>query len=308
MLNFEQVWTLYDTHYNYKRLFPQSEAPQKACQQVDSLLTIKDEYDILLLDGFGVLNVGGSAVPHMPQMIKTLQSIGKETFVLTNGASYPTDIRAKMYPGLGYDIPASHIISSRDAVEKELPKFELTKAGKTWGVIVGDGAYIERLPANTVLLSKENIDFVDGFIFLATSYWTEEWQTLLTASLIQRKRPIIIGNPDISAPLETSFSIEPGYYAIELLQLIPDLEITYCGKPFQNTYEVAFERIRAIVGDFDPNRVLMVGDTLHTDILGGNEAGCKTLLKADWGFLRGRDPMPFIEKSGIRPDFVIKNR
>lgn len=308
MLNFEKVWSLYDTYYNHSKLFPLKDAPQKACQFVDSLLAIKDEYDILLLDGFGVLNVGGSAVPHMPQTIKTLQSLGKETFILTNGASYPTDIRAKMYPKLGYDLKENHIISSRDAVEAELPHFGITKAGKTWGVIVGDGAFIERLPANTVLLSKENIDRVDGFIFLATSYWNEEWQQRLTESLIKHRRPLIIGNPDISAPLETSFSVEPGFYAIELLKFMPDLEITFCGKPFQNVYKSAFARIQSTIGDFDTSRVLMVGDTLHTDILGGNEAGCKTLLKADWGFLRGRDPMPFIEASGIRPDFIIKNR
>ncbi len=307
MLNFEKVWSLYDRYYNHTRLFPESEAPQKACQFVDSLLAIKDEYDILLLDGFGVLNVGGTAVPHMPQMIKTLQSLGKETFVLTNGASYPTDIRAAMYPKLGYAIKTEHIISSRDAVETKMPHFNLTKEGKTWGVIVGDGAFIDRLPGNCVLLSKDNIDFVDGFIFLATSYWNQTWQNLLTESLIKRRRPVIVGNPDISAPLENSFSVEPGFYTIELMKMMPDLEVTFCGKPFQNVYDVAFEKIRAAIGDFEIPRVLMVGDTLHTDILGGNEAGCKTLLKADWGFLRGRDPMPFIKESGIRPDFIIKN-
>lgn len=307
MLNFDKVWTLYDTYYNHGRLFPESAAPIKACKKVDSLLSISDEYDILLLDGFGVLNVGSTAVPHMPEVIETLQDLGKETFVLTNGASYPTDVRAKMYPPLGYNIPASHIISSRDAVEQALPHLNITQSGKTWGVIVGDGAFIDRLPAKTVLLTRENIDTVDGIIFLATSYWTQEWQDRLAVSLMMNPRPLIIGNPDISAPLENSFSVEPGFYAIELLKKIPHLEIIYCGKPFQNTYRAAFERIEKIVGKFEPSRVLMVGDTLHTDILGGNEAGCKTLLKADWGFLRGKDPLPFIEKSGIYPDFIIKN-
>lgn len=308
MLNFDKVWSLYDTYYNQKRLFPEVPAPQKACQFVNSLLEIKDEYDILLLDGFGVLNIGGTAVPHMPQMIQTLQSLGKEAFVLTNGASYPTDIRAKMYPELGYHIDSDHIISSRDAVEYEMPTFDLTKEGKTWGVIVGDGAYIERLPGKTVLLTEENVDDVDGFIFLATAYWNDAWQNLLKASLLKNPRPMIVGNPDVSAPLENSFSVEPGFYTIELMKAIPELEVTFCGKPFQNTYKVAFDKIRKVHGDFEPSRVLMVGDTLHTDILGGNHAGCKTLLKADWGFLRGRDPIPFIEESGIRPDFIIKNR
>lgn len=308
MLTFDQVWSLYHEYYNPKRIFPNQAMPEKRMQKVDSLLAIQDQYDILLLDGFGVLNVGGSAIQHMPNTLKQLKAAGKELFILTNGASYPTDVRAKAYPKLGYDIPAEYIVSSRDGVERLLPTLPLTKQGGTWGVIVGEDAFIERLPAKCELLTQDNIDIVDGFIFLAAGVWNQEWQTRLTAALQKRTRPIIIGNPDISAPLENSFSVEPGFYAIELLKAIPDLEIYYCGKPFTNTYDAAFERIRSVVGDFDPTRVLMVGDTLHTDILGGNMAGCNTLLKADWGFLRGKDPMPFIEESGIVPDFMIQNR
>lgn len=307
MLNFENVWNLYQKQYHPSRIFAPSPAPHKATKQVNSLLEIADEFDILLLDGFGVLNVGGSSVPHMPEIIKKLQSRGKEAFVLTNGASYPTRIRAEMYPKLGYNIPETHIISSRDAVEAMLPDHPVTQNGGTWAVIVGPNAFIEEMPANTVLLSDDNIDSVDGFIFLATSYWDDAWQAKLHNSLKKNLRPLIIGNPDVSAPLETSFSVEPGFYASELMREIPNLEITFCGKPFQNAYEASFKRIQSVVGDFEPSRVLMVGDTLHTDICGGNEAGCKTLLKADWGFLRGRDPFKFIKESGITPDFVIQN-
>ncbi len=308
MLSFEKVWDLYQKQYHPTHIFPHHPAPKKETQVVRSLLEIEDQFDILLLDGFGVLNIGGSSVPHMPEVIKTLQTRGKEAFVLTNGASYPTHIRAKIYPTLGYEIPKTHIISSRDAVEAMLPDHPITQSGGTWAVIVGPNAHIDEMPANTVLLSEENIDTVEGFIFLATSYWDETWQEKLLTSLKAHPRPLIIGNPDVSAPLENSFSVEPGYYAFELLKAIPQLEITFCGKPFQNAYEASFKRIESVVGKFEPSRVLMVGDTLHTDICGGNEAGCKTLLKADWGFLRNHDPLKFIQKSGITPDFLISNK
>ncbi len=307
MLNFTQVWSLYNEYYTPQRLYPHQTAPQKSTKRVDSLLSILEQYDILLLDGFGVLNIGSTAIHHMPDTLKQLKAAGKELFILTNGASYPTDVRAKAYPKLGYHIPAEYIISSRDAVEALLPTLPITKEGGTWGVIVGDDAFIERLPAKSVLLTPDNLDQVDGFIFLAAGIWNNQWQERLIKTLQKQPRPIIIGNPDISAPLENSFSVEPGYYAIELLKALPDLEIYYCGKPFANTYEAAFQRINNVIGKFDPARVLMVGDTLHTDILGGNMAGCKTLLKADWGFLRGKDPIPFIKESGITPDFLIQN-
>lgn len=306
MLNFEKVWNLYHKHYHPERIYKERTAPKKSPKIVSSLLEIADEYEILLLDGFGVLNVGDSAVPHMPEQLETLKEMGKEIFVLTNGASYPSSERAKGYPKLGYNIPASHIISSRDALEAGLAEHLLTKEGGRWGVIVTpDGSQIEALPAHCELLTEENIDKVDGFIFLGTAWWGEEWQNRLRDALKERLRPLLIGNPDVSAPFEDGFSIEPGFYAIKLKNEIPALSVEFFGKPFSNAYEASLKKIEAVLGKVDPSQILMVGDTLHTDILGGNMAGMKSALKADWGFLRKRNPKPYIEESGITPDFII---
>ena len=49
----------------------------------------------------------------------------------------------------------------------------------------------------------------------------------------------------------------------------------------------------------------MIGDTLHTDILGGQGAGLATILVTDHGILAGRDTAPFIEASGIAPDIIL---
>ena len=306
MLQFKDVWNLYHTYYHPHRLYPGETIPQKTPKITDSLLSIQDEYDILLLDGFGVLNVGAMAVPHMPETIATLQALGKEAFVLTNGASHPSYIRAEGYPKLGYDLAASHIISSRDAVEATITEHEVTKNGGTWGVISVLNAKIETIPANCVYLTDDNIDTVDGFLFLGAMTWDLDQQLKLHDAMAKKLRPLMIGNPDISAPMENSFSVEPGFYAIDLLKAFPDLSITYCGKPFKNAYEVSLQKMAKTLGKtIDPSRVLMVGDTLHTDILGGNMAGMKTALKADWGFLRDHDPRPRIEESLITPDFII---
>jgi ribonucleotide monophosphatase NagD (HAD superfamily) len=49
----------------------------------------------------------------------------------------------------------------------------------------------------------------------------------------------------------------------------------------------------------------MVGDSLHTDILGGRAAGCFTVLVTGHGFFAGVDPAPFIAASGLVPDFTV---
>lgn len=53
----------------------------------------------------------------------------------------------------------------------------------------------------------------------------------------------------------------------------------------------------------EPRRVLAVGDTLHTDILGARHAGFTSLL-VESGVLRGQQSDNFINASGIHPDFV----
>jgi len=76
---------------------------------------------------------------------------------------------------------------------------------------------------------------------------------------------MFIGNPDITAPLESWFSIEPGYFA--------------------------------------PGRELAIGDAQHTDVLGAHNAGMHTLL-VELDLLRGQESMLYIQESGISRHFL----
>ena len=49
----------------------------------------------------------------------------------------------------------------------------------------------------------------------------------------------------------------------------------------------------------------MVGDTLHTDVLGGAASGMGTVLITAHGLFTGRDTAPFIAASGIIPDAIV---
>ena len=102
------------------------------------------------------------------------------------------------------------------------------------------------------------------------------------------------------APREDGLSQEPGFYGYQLfrqLGLAPDL----FGKPFKNIYDHAFARL----GHVDPGRVAMVGDTLHTDILGGSAAGFGTVLVSNYGVLKSLNVNACIEESGISPDYIV---
>jgi glycerol 3-phosphatase-2 len=118
------------------------------------------------------------------------------------------------------------------------------------------------------------------------SAWSEPRQALLEQAMKDSPRQVLVGNPDLVAPVENGLSREPGHYAHRLANAT-GIEPVFFGKPFPAIFDMARERIRPGVPD---ERVLMVGDTLHTDILGGKAAGFRTALIAGYGFFDGEDP------------------
>ena len=77
-------------------------------------------------------------------------------------------------------------------------------------------------------------------------------------------------------------------------------ELTFFGKPEPRMFSYVFQQAAAQHPGLQPRDVLMVGDTLETDILGGQRFGLDTVL-----VLSGNTPPAraeqMIEASGIRP-------
>ena len=111
---------------------------------------------------------------------------------------------------------------------------------------------------------------------------------------------MLVGNPDLVAPFSDAFTREPGLYA----HALADAGVAnpaFFGKPFGNAFEIVKESLR----DVDPERIAMVGDTLHTDILGGAAAGWKTVLITGLGLMRDLDVEKGIATANIRPDYIV---
>jgi ribonucleotide monophosphatase NagD (HAD superfamily) len=62
--------------------------------------------------------------------------------------------------------------------------------------------------------------------------------------------------------------------------------------------------MRERVGEVPGHRIAMVGDTLHTDILGGAAMGWRTVLVLDHGLVQGFDVEVLRRVSDIRSDFI----
>ncbi len=285
-----------------RRRLPRAVFPPDSVNAPD-LISLADKFDVFLLDAFGVLNIGETAIPGAPECIKTLRRCGKILFVLTNAATHPSHKGPKKYRRFGYDFALEEIISSRDLLCSALASY---KPDMRWGVAAPAIAELQKLPVKTTCLAQDKGAFenVDGFIFLSSQGWSPELQGELIQNLRQNPRPLLVGNPDLVAPRENGLSQEPGHFA----HLIADetgIEPLFYGKPFGNAFKEAKSRLSARGINCAPERIAMVGDTLHTDILGGAAAGLKTILVTDHGLFKGQDTAPYIEQSKIIPDFII---
>ncbi len=267
---------------------------------IDNLLDVADRFDVFLLDAFGVLNVGNSAVPGAVETINTLKKMGKQLLVLTNGATGPTQLSVEKYQKFGFHLDRHEVVSSRDALKVALN----ARDEPHWGIAAASFSAVETLPKTCEPLGFNNevYERVDGFVLLSSTEWALRQQEMLVETLIAKPRPVLVGNPDIIAPQGAEFSLEPGWFAHELARQTGISPIFY-GKPFQNVFDIAFSKISK---DISHDRIAMVGDTLHTDVLGGHAAGVKTVLIADHGLFKGHDVSAYIEQSGIVPNYIAR--
>ena len=267
----------------------------------DTLADIAQDFDVFLLDAFGVLNIGETAIEGAAERIRDLRDAGKRVMVVSNAAGYPKRILMERYRRLGFDFAPGDIVTSRDALLSELA----TRAPMHWGIMASQRFGMEELDhleCHFLTEDPASYEAAKGFLLIGSAEWTQERQELLIEATRQNPRPVLVGNPDIVAPREDGLSREPGFYAHGLADET-GISPEFFGKPFASIYNLALAGLGA---NPDRNRILMVGDTLHTDVLGGRGAGVCTALVAGYGSLASSDVGAAIKQSGIVPDFVIQ--
>ncbi len=293
--NIDASWS-YCRYQEVRHRFPNPVFPVRS-DQIANLGVIAEGIDAFVFDAFGVLNVSETSIATAVDRLTVLRAMGKKVRVLTNAASLPMSAACEKFASLGYDFSEDEIVSSRQVLISALQD---RKLDGQWGCIAPPGAPFDDLPVDAIAFDPKNDGFA-GIIFLGGASWDTQQNKALTEWLSIRSVPFLVGNPDIVAPRGDWFSLEPGAYAHDIADQAAGTP-EFFGKPFRN----AFEAVAESIGHNVPrDKVLMVGDTLHTDILGGAAAGFKTCLVTSHGVLRDLDHMACIADSGIVPDYIV---
>ena len=278
-------------------------------QRVDNFRSIIDKYKVVFFDAFGVLKNYNGIIPGIQKTFEYLEEQGKEYYIVTNDASRsPLQLAESFHKGGLKFITPERIVSS-GMLTKEYLDLQVKDGIAAYLGTRNSAHYIESSGLHTLPVSDitdENFNQVNALIFLDDEGF--DWfKDLNKAVNLIRKRPIpvIVANTDKAYPLTaTDISIAIGGVAA-MCESVVGRQFIRFGKPdsqmFMFTYDLVRER--APIGKHE---IVMVGDTLNTDILGGNKFGFDTVLVLTGNTLP-KDAETRIIASGIMPTYICES-
>jgi len=275
-------------------------------RRIDNFKSIIDQYNVIFFDAFGVIKNYQGLVPGIEKTFAYLEQQNKEYYIVTNDASRSPAQLASSYHKLGLNVITPDRIVSSGMLTKEYLDLKVQGGIVAYLGTENSAHYIESSGLHTMPISEvneSNIDKVNALIFLDDEgfNWFED---LNKAVNLLRKRtiPAIVANTDHAYPVTVnSVSIAIGGLAT-MIEKIVGKEFIRFGKPDSQMFMFAYDLIR----DHRPvskKEIVMVGDTLHTDILGGNKFGLDTVLVLS-GNTQPTDVETRITVTGIVPTYI----
>ena len=275
---------------------------QPAPRRIERLADLLDHVEALVLDGFGVINVGASRIDGILEFLDEVARRDIAVMVLTNGAGQRAETSWQKYTNWGLKLACEQVVSSRDSLEAEI-------AGLTAGAVVasmGPAARPLAIEGGLTFDHPEMFARATYFAFLGAIGWTESHQHALESALAGGGRHLLVANPDVSAPLEGGFSAEPGYWAARAAQAT-GIRPLWFGKPHAGAFDLVMARLETVYcRRFARGKVAMVGDSLHTDILGGAAAGMQSVLLTGYGLFSNGGADDMIRACGITPHWIAE--
>ena len=275
-----------------------------------SFRSIVKNYKAVFFDAFGVLKNHQGLIPGIINTFEYLDRKGIRYYLLTNDSSRSPEMLAQWYQDRGVQQVTADKILSSGMVAMEYFKLKVSNENSVAYLGTENSAhYIETAGLKTVAVKNidlNNIDHIESFAFLDDEgfNWNEDINKAI--NLLRKKNmTVVVANTDINYPVnQNDVSIAVGSLADMVEKIIGKSFIRF-GKPDAQMFLLAYERALQDI-DVKRNEILMVGDTLHTDIMGGNKFGLDTVLVLSGNTLPEMAQIR-ISSSGIIPTFICES-
>jgi HAD superfamily hydrolase (TIGR01459 family) len=238
------------------------------------LMEASNDYDVILFDLWGVIVEGADTYPGVVDAVNKIMK--KTDVIFLSNAPRPDFIVARNLGKWGLEnVTPEMVLTSGDIARSLIDDKRLEMNGKT-PIIYHLGA--DRNDDILVEIDYEETEDIEkADIFLLSTYRDEhedinEFDELLEQAAKRTDLLTLCSNPDTTIPKNGIVRYCAGYFAEKMEKF--GGKVIYTGKPKSIIYDEVIRRKNKIKKD----RILMVGDTFETDILGANIAGIHSAL------------------------------
>ncbi|MEO5333717.1 MAG: HAD-IIA family hydrolase [Magnetococcus sp. YQC-5] len=263
-------------------------------------------FDVILLDAFGVLNLGNQPIPGSVEAVTELIRRQHPLLVVSNNASQSPSSLNRRLNEMGFLFDLTQILSSGMAVH---PFIEASDYRDRPYFLVGSeesASFYAPDPTNLMVNQRDATRPLNDaeYVLMCSNrdYYGTQQQALLNKLLHHQPLPLMLANPDLATPKPNgTLEAVAGFTAMDLADRFQTTLIGI-GKPFQPIFQEVRNRFPSV----PPDRFLMVGDTLDTDILGAKAMGFASCLAMSGAYAGWDATLEILcEERGIFPDYVI---
>ena len=267
----------------------------------------ENEFDVVVLDIDGVLLLSKAALPGGRELIEKLREKNFPFSLLTNDGNHSIEEKCQYLKKCGIEIAAEEITSCGHGLVETADKFDLR--GKLFLVMgeLGDPCYAE----NAGLIVTRNIEELPKCAGVITGEENYDWEPVINAVvnyfIANPSSPLVVPNPDEYFPAPNGeIKLAAGATARFIQRALAvygtKIEPIYLGKPyapiFEHNHSALQKRLKKSV---ELKRVIMIGDSVDSDIRGANDFGYRSGL-----VLTGVTKLEMLKAGSVQPDFIFE--
>jgi phosphoglycolate/pyridoxal phosphate phosphatase family enzyme len=240
-------------------------------QSEPSMPALADLFDGWLIDLDGVVYVGDDPLPGAPEALRAIRGRGAGVLFVTNDPRSSREEYARRLAGLGVPTEPDDVVTSGSATADYLRREGLS--GHAVFVMGSSALKAEMVRVGCRVV--EGRDGLDAEVVVVGGHAGFDYAELAVGSIAARRGARLVAtNRDATFP--TPDGPAPAVGAIvAAVETASGRRAIAVGKPEPLMFELARERLP------DRERVVVVGDRLDVDVLGGHRAGLATILVRD---------------------------
>ncbi|XP_006660472.1 phosphoglycolate phosphatase 2 [Oryza brachyantha] len=284
--------------------------PPAALLTAATARSLLDSVDAFLFDCDGVIWKGDELIEGVPETLDLLRNMGKKLVFVTNNSRKSRRQYSKKFKALGVEVAEEEIFTSSFAAAMFLKLNNFSPEKKVY--VVGEDGILEELrlagfegfggpeDGKKNILLEANFYFehdksVGAVIVGLDQYFN--YYKMQYASLCIRENPgclFIATNRDPTGHMTSTQEWPGAGTMVAAVSCSVQKEPIVVGKPSSFLMDFLLKSF-----NLETSRMCMVGDRLDTDILFGQNTGCKTLL-----VLSGVTTLPELQdgSNSIHPD------